>query len=70
MKLINFKYRWIWLAFLIGVIVLSNYWNEDLGIGLGVLEVFGIGIAIPFLISTLIVREELKSIRIFNNHYV
>lgn len=60
----------LWIALLLGALILFTYWDDDLGIGLGVLEVFGIGIAIPILVASVIVNQERKSVKLFNNHYV
>ncbi len=58
------------IAILIGTIILLKYWDDDLGIGLSVIEVFGIGVSIPILISSVIVNEERKLVKLFNGYYV
>lgn len=60
----------IWFSILIGGLILFKYWDNDLGIGLSVIEVFGMGLAIPFLIVSVIVREERRLVKIFNEYYV
>ena len=60
----------LWIAILIGTGILFSYWDDDLGVGLVVLEVFGIGIIIPVLVASVIIRKERKSVNLFNSHYV
>lgn len=60
----------VWCSALVGGVILLKYWDNDLGVGLSVLEVFGIGITIPFLIASVVVREERKAVKLFNNYYV
>lgn len=60
----------VWCSALVGGVILLKYWDNDLWVVLSVLEVFGIGISIPFLIASVVVREERKAVKLFNNYYV